>query len=101
MDRIALENAGGLFAVLDRYPQVRGLLWGHVHQEFQEIRNGVLLMATPSTCVQFKPNNAKFGVDEKPPGYRWLELAPDGAIHTGVSRLAALPQGLQVASKGY
>lgn len=33
MEPIGLRNPEALFAVLDRFPQVRALLWGHVHQE--------------------------------------------------------------------
>lgn len=100
-DKISLENQDEFFAVLDGFPQVRAVLWGHVHQSFDDARKGVGLMATPSTCVQFKPNVDKFGVDEIPPGYRWLELHGDGHIVTAVSRLPALPKGLQIAAKGY
>jgi Icc protein len=100
-DRIALENSGEFLAVLSRFKQVRAVLWGHVHQAFDDALNGMMLMATPSTCVQFKPNEEKFGVDEIPPGYRWLELQSDGQIVTAVSRLPALPNGLQIAAKGY
>ncbi len=100
-DKISLENSDQFFAIVDRFQQVKAVLWGHVHQSFDDARNGVGLMATPSTCVQFKPNVEKFGVDEIPPGYRWLELHDDGHIVTAVSRLPALPKGLQIAAKGY
>lgn len=101
MDRIGLLNDAEFFAVVDRYPQVRGVLWGHVHQEYQSVRGAVALIATPSTCVQFKPYDDDFGLDEKPPGFRWLELAVDGKIETAVVRLASLPRGLDLAATGY
>lgn len=84
VDRLMLDNAAALFAVLDHHPQVRGMLWGHVHQEFDGMRNGVRLLASPSSCVQFKPGCADFTLDDRPPGYRWLDLHPDGRIDTGV-----------------
>ena len=59
------------------------------------------LLASPSTCVQFAPGVDDFQVDLSPPGYRHLALLPDGAIHTRVSRLAAYPEGLDLASAGY
>ena len=37
--------------VLDRHDNVRALLWGHIHQAFDQSRNGVRLLATPSTGV--------------------------------------------------
>lgn len=101
LDTMAVDNAGALFAVLDRHPQVRGLLWGHVHQDFHQQRQGVQLIASPSTCIQFAPGSTDFALDETPPGYRWLQLHPDGRIDTGVERLAAMPAGLDRASAGY
>jgi Icc protein len=46
--------------------------------------NGVRYMATPATCAQFKPRSDDFALDDKPPGYRVLELMPDGSIATEV-----------------
>ena len=101
LDTMAVDNAAELFAVLDRHPQVRGLLWGHVHQDFDQDRKGVRLIASPSTCVQFAPGSADFALDETPPGYRWLQLHANGRIDTGVVRLAEMPVGLDRASAGY
>jgi Icc protein len=101
LDVMAVDNPEPFFRLVDRYPNVRGILWGHVHQEFDRMRNQVLLMATPSTCFQFKPHSEGFAVDLKPPGYRWLALCRDGEILTGVDRLAELPAGLDPSSVGY
>lgn len=87
MEPIGLRNAEALFALLDRYPQVRGLLWGHVHQEYDRMRHGVRLLASPSTCVQFTPGSDDFSVSQEAPGYRWLRLYGDGRLETGVSRV--------------
>ena len=84
MDSMALENSEALFRALDRYDNVRGVLWGHIHQEFSVTRNGVMLLGSPSTCVQFLPRAERAGVDDKPAGYRILTLAADGAIRTRV-----------------
>ena len=74
----------GTFRVTDGFDNVRGMVWGHVHQAFDGMREGVMLMGTPSTCVQFEPGSTKFTLDERPPGYRWLHLYPDGRIDTRV-----------------
>jgi Icc protein len=84
LDSVALENPAALFKVLDRHPQVRGLLWGHVHQAWEGERRGVKLLATPSTCAQFKPSSETFATDAHPPAYRWLELHADGRLETGI-----------------
>ena len=42
-------------------------------------RNGVRYLTTPSTCFQFLPAVDNFAVDTRPPGFRWLDLVPDGS----------------------
>jgi 3',5'-cyclic-AMP phosphodiesterase len=101
LDSMAVDNADEFFTIIDRHPQVRGILWGHVHQQFDRMRRNVKLMATPSTCVQFLPRSTAFAVDEAAPGYRWLSLFEDGSIETGVERLAEIPGAVDLASAGY
>ncbi len=101
MDPIGVRNAEALFAVLDRYPQVRALLWGHVHQEFDQVRKGVRLLASPSTCVQFAPGSEDFCVSCEAPGYRWLRLNPDGSLDTGVSRVTGIAFEVDYSVRGY
>lgn len=101
MDGISLDNAEGFFSIIDHFPNVRGIIWGHIHQSFDSQKDGIKLMGSPSTCIQFTPHKSDFGIDPSPPGFRWLELLPTGAIRTGVERLAALPEGVDVRSAGY
>lgn len=101
IDTMTLDNPAPLFEILDRHAHLRGVLWGHVHQTYEARRNGVRLMASPSTCVQFAPLSETFLVDQEPPGFRILALQPDGIIHSEVVRVAGVPQGLEIASGGY
>ncbi len=96
LDTMTVSNGDALLAVLDRYPQVRAVVWGHLHAEFADLRNSVHLLAAPATCVQFKPRTPEPQVDDQPPGYRWFELHADGALHTGVERIEPVvrPNGL-------
>lgn len=89
LDTVGLRDGAALLQRVRRHGNVRGLLWGHVHQAFDERRDGLRLMGTPSTCFQFAPGLAGFSVDSRPPGYRWLELHPDGRIETRVVWLPA------------
>jgi Icc protein len=50
---------------------VKHLLCGHIHQELDLDWNGRRMMATPSTCVQFKPHCANFTLDTVPAGAGW------------------------------
>ena len=96
-----LGDAAEFFQVLDEFNCVRAVLWGHVHQEIDTERNGVRLLASPSTCVQFAPGCENFKADAKPPGYRWLDLAPGGEVTTGVSRVADVEFEVDLESGGY
>jgi Icc protein len=101
IDSIGLNNSAEFFEVVDRHPQVRGLLCGHVHQQYDGKQAHIRLMATPSTCIQFVAGQDDFAIDHCPPGYRWLALLPDGQIRSGVELLAEMPSGLDLASMGY
>ncbi|MCU1718314.1 3',5'-cyclic-AMP phosphodiesterase [Pseudomonas sp. 5P_3.1_Bac2] len=101
MEPIGLRNPEALFAVLSRFNQVRALLWGHVHQEIDQPRGNVRLLASPSTCVQFMPGSEDFQVDSTAPGYRWLRLHGDGRIDTGVSRVSGIEFEIDYSVKGY
>lgn len=96
LDTMTVSNGDALLAVLDRYPQVRAVIWGHIHAEFADQRNSVHLLAAPATCVQFKPRTPEPQVDDQPAGYRWFELHADGTLHTGVERIEPVvrPNGL-------
>ena len=87
LDNPGLRDADACMEFVRRHPQVRAVLWGHVHQEFDKHADGVRFMSTPSTCAQFRPNSDEFAVDSRPPGMRWLELNPDGELTTQVMRV--------------
>jgi Icc protein len=87
LDALGLCNGGEFLDVIGRHPSVRLVLGGHVHQEFETRRERVLYLATPSTCAQFTPRTAGCVMDIKPPGYRWIELQPDGTVVTEVKWL--------------
>ena len=101
LDPLGLDNAEKLFEVVAAHPQVKALVWGHVHQEFSEVRAGVQLLSTPSTCIQFKPGVDDFELDYLPAGYRWFRLYENGGLETAVKRLDKMPDGLDPDAKGY
>jgi Icc protein len=87
IDSVGLQNADEFFALTDRHPQLRAIIWGHVHQSFEGHRKGVRLLAAPSTCAQFLPHADQFAIDPSPPGYRRLCLHADGSLDTEVLRV--------------
>lgn len=101
MDGMALDNPEAFFGIVDRYPGIKGILWGHIHQDYESELNGISLMGSPSTCIQFTPDEDDFKLDPLPPGFRWLELLPDGEIKTGIERIDTMPAGLKLSTGGY
>lgn len=101
MAPIGLRNADALLARVKSYPQVKAVLWGHVHQYWDQLRDGVRYLATPSTCIQFAPGSEDFKVSEEQPGYRWLRLHDDGRLDTGVERALDYVVRLDFDSPGY
>lgn len=101
IDQYILRNAQRFFALIDRYPQVKAVSWGHVHQSYYSKHRGVDLYATPATSVQFKPDSKHFAVDGTMPGYRWFDLHPDGRMSTGVSRVTGKTYNIDYQSAGY
>jgi len=101
LDGQMVADAGEFFDIVDRHAGVKGILWGHIHQQVDCQRNGVALMASPSSCVQFAPDSELFRVDDLAPGYRWLDLHRDGRIETGVSRVEGVQFTVDLDSKGY
>jgi Icc protein len=82
LDTVGLADTAAFFTVLRRHRQVRGVVFGHVHQALDLMQDGIRLLATPSTCSQFTPRSDDFAVDSLPPGWRTLRLHDDGRIDT-------------------
>jgi Icc protein len=84
LDELGLLDGPQLSAAVARHARVRGVCWGHAHQALDLYRAGdVRFMCTPATCMQFKPRN-DFTADDRPPGYRVIDLFADGSIASEV-----------------
>jgi len=101
MEGIGLRNADELFAIIDRHPSARAVVYGHIHQALDFERNGVRYLCTPSTCIQFKPSVTDFTLDDRNPAYRWLQLYVDGRIETAVERVTEYSLTVDHSSNGY
>ncbi|MDJ0732553.1 MAG: 3',5'-cyclic-AMP phosphodiesterase [Nostocaceae cyanobacterium] len=100
LDTSKLQNSQELFAILDRHPQVKLVLFGHIHQEFQHQRHQVQYLGTPSTCIQFCPQSSNFALEQKSPGFRHLKLYPQGTWETWIERVPYFHQ-LELTATGY
>jgi Icc protein len=52
-DALSLENSDELFNVINKYPKIKAILWGHAHQASEFNNNNVALISCPSTALQF------------------------------------------------
>jgi 3',5'-cyclic-AMP phosphodiesterase len=100
LDKSGLQNTTALLNIIDRYPQVQLVLFGHIHQEFEWVRRDVTYLSTPSTCIQFMPKSDNFALDDTYPGFRLLRLYPDGQFNTEICRVR-FQQQLDFAAQGY
>ncbi len=58
LDEQMVADADDFFGVLDRFPGVRGVLWGHVHQQVDRRHGDIDLMASPSTWLPYTVINS-------------------------------------------
>jgi len=101
LDNIGLKNHQAFTKIIKKHRNVKGVLWGHIHQEFQKTIDGVNWIASPSSCVQFKPGSSDFSADTKAPGYRYLDLYSDGRIESVVHRIDNIEFTVDYSIKGY
>lgn len=71
-DSLSLENPQDLFTILDKYLKIQAVLFGHAHESAEFERNGLKIIACPSTAVQF--------TDEKRIGFNHYTLHNNGHL---------------------
>lgn len=101
MDTMVIQNAPELFGLFKRYPNVKAIINGHIHQSMDIQMDTVRVLSTPSTCFQFKPQTERFSLDDKSPGYRRIDLYDDGTVNTKVFHIPEQLVGLQANMEGY
>lgn len=87
LDDIGLEDAADFMALLHQSPQVKLVCAGHVHQEATIAGGSLVVLTTPATGVQFRPNEPTLVVDSVNPGYRVLEIDACGTFRTRIVRV--------------
>jgi 3',5'-cyclic-AMP phosphodiesterase len=101
LDNLGLKNADDFWQLISHYHNVNTILFGHVHQAFEQEVHGVKCYSAPATCIQFKRKQDHFGLEKLPPGYRWVHLHEDGRLETGVQRVAEYVGIFDSHAKGY
>lgn len=101
LDQHNLRNSQHFADVLAPFNNIKGILHGHIHQQVDNYWQGYPIMATPSTCIQFKPDCNQFTLDRLQPGWRELELHPDGRITSQVHRIKQVEFLPNMQEEGY
>jgi Icc protein len=85
IDKYRLMDPDSFLQLIDLYPNVKGVVWGHVHQVFEVVRKGVVMLGGPSSAINGLPGSLRFTPDPSGPACRWLELKTDGTLLTGIT----------------
>lgn len=80
LDQVGLENGPQFLETIGESGKVRGVLFGHVHQEFEGMFDSIRIIGTPSTCTQFEIESEEYAVSDRPPAYRRVALHADGRV---------------------
>lgn len=92
-DAIGLANRQQLWSVLEHYPQVRGAVFGHVHQALELWHGKVQLFSVPAIAPQFKAKCDDFTLEDDPelvgPAFASYVLQANGQISVRVDRLSS------------
>jgi len=89
IDRFACHDSEVLWQWLQQHEHnVRAICFGHIHHGWQgEQQIGerrIPLYGAPSTSACVIPGSEKFTLDVRGPRVRWLQLADDGRLRTGL-----------------
>ncbi len=84
IDRQGLGDREAFWEVLRGHREVKGVVFGHVHQVVDRQEKGCRILSVPATSVPFKPNSEQFALDIPMRGYRTVTLSPEGRLETAV-----------------
>jgi Icc protein len=90
-DAIKLANSDDFWERVKKISKLRGISFGHLHQEHHLTKFGIELFCTPATAPQFKKEQLSPVLESDPilaaPAYRTLQLHADGSISSQVHRV--------------
>lgn len=84
IDKYRLFEPEAFLQLIDRYPNIKTVVWGHVHQVFETDRNGTAMLGGPSSAINALPGAQKFTPDVTGPACRWLKLKEDNTFASGI-----------------
>ena len=101
LNTMQVENSDAFLALITPQTQVKGVTFGHVHQDYSKHIGHIDIFACPASCFQFTPDSEHFSIADTSPGYRIFELHPGGGLKSEVYRLPITMQGLDRNAHAY
>ena len=77
LDKYILKDAGKFINLIKVNPQVKAVLFGHIHQVFEKTIGATFYGSAPATCYQVLPKTEMFTIEKLSAGYRLIELDRD------------------------
>lgn len=77
IDEMSLKDSERFNNLVKENPQIKAVLFGHIHQVFEKDINGVFYGSAPACCYQVVPKTETFTIEKLSPGYRIIELNKD------------------------
>jgi Icc protein len=85
---VEVRNHREVMHQLEQHPSIKLVISGHVHQEFLVAQHGICYLSTPATGYQSTSKSGR--VTGEAPGYRWINLYPNGRFESDVRRVTFL-----------
>jgi Icc protein len=101
LDTMQIENSAAFLSLLNKYPQVKAVTCGHVHQAYFKKIDHINFFATPASCFQFTPYSNEFSIAETSPGYRVFNLHQDGSLQSTVHQVPITMEALDRKAHEY
>lgn len=87
IDKYRLFDPEEFLQLIDQYPDVKAVTWGHVHRVFETERNGTAMLGGPSSAINSLHGSQKFTEDPAGPAFRMLDLRGDGTLESEIIQL--------------
>jgi len=85
LNQIHLENRDEFLSRVGKFPQVKGIIFGHIHRAISQRIAHFAVYGCPSTCYQV--STSKDDKHSFSAGFRVIDLQPDGTLSTQIVRL--------------
>lgn len=82
MDEIGLQQAEKFINLIKQQEQVKAVIFGHIHQAFDETHHNIRFLGSISSCLQFVAQQDDLVISPQSIGYRHLNLQTNGNIDT-------------------